>query len=194
MWKSTVFTVVEKRVRECESEHRFAHSVSVGFTNLVLNRKFGLGLDEDDLYQMGLLHDICREWTDKKLYGWAEEHHVSLTPEERENGCLVHAPVAAALLGEEGWGSDVTTGIRWHTLGSPDMGRMGLVIFVSDYLEPLRTHLTEEDRARLLDHETLEGVALSLLEMQDAYFVRKGRRNARETDRLEAFLRSGGRF
>lgn len=146
------------------------------------------------LYACGLLHDICREWSDEQLYDFVDSHHVGLEPEELSQPQLLHGPVAAALLREEGFGGELATAVRWHTLGSVDMGRMGLVLFVSDYLEPLRTHISDAERGELLNQKNLDDVALAILLKQDRYFHELGRTNAHATMALEACLKEGKRI
>lgn len=194
MSKAIDYTAIEAYIRSHESNHRFTHSVSVALTNIRLSHMFGESLDDEKLYAGGLLHDICREWKNEKLFAFVEEHHVRLEAEERSAPCLLHAPVAAALLEEAGYEEAIATAIRWHTLGSVSMGRMGLVMFISDYLEPLRTHINDQERGELLHHDGLEAVALAILEKQDAYFQTCGKQNAHVTDELEAWLREGKRI
>ena len=158
MLKPIDCTAIEARIRGSESNHRFAHSVSVALTNIRLSHMFAETLDDDELYACGLLHDICREWSDEQLY------------------------------------DELATAVRWHTLGSVDMGRMGLVLFVSDYLEPLRTHISDAERGELLNQKNLDDVALAILLKQDRYFHELGRTNAHATMALEACLKEGKRI
>ncbi len=195
MSKSIDSTAIEARIRLGESALRFTHSVSVALTNIRLSHMFGETLDDTKLYACGLLHDICREWSDDQLYGYLQTHkEISLEREEERLSCLLHAPVAASILHEEGYEEEITLAIRWHTLGSVEMGRMGLVLFVSDYLEPLRKHITDRERGDLLNHKSLEEVALAILAMQDAYFKKKGKESAKSTNALESWLRGGKRI
>lgn len=194
MLKPIDCTAIEARIRGSESNHRFVHSVSVALTNIRLSHMFAETLDDDELYACGLLHDICREWSDEQLYDFVDSHHVGLEPEELSQPQLLHGPVAAALLREEGFGGELATAVRWHTLGSVDMGRMGLVLFVSDYLEPLRTHISDVERGELLNQKNLDDVALAILLKQDRYFHELGRTNAHATMALEACLKEGKRI
>lgn len=194
MLKPIDCTALEEHIRSLESPHRAEHSVSVGKTNVLLARKFNVPFPTDQLVCCGLLHDMCREWDEGKLVSYAEEHHLPLEPEETGNPVLLHAPVAADIALSEGYGKAIATAIRWHTLGSVTMGKLGEIVFISDYLEPLRTHINEEERQSLLAHATLDEVCLAVLAMQDAYFVKKGRKNAGTTETLEKYLREGKRL
>jgi len=187
-------TALTSEILRTESEHRSSHSISVAQTNIMLNERYHEGFDDTLLTATGLLHDICREWPDEKLQAFCVSHKVMLEAEERAFPCLLHGPVAAGLLREKGYPEQMCVAIRWHTLGSVSMGRLGLIVFISDYLEPKRTHLTDDERKGLLKADTLEGVCLGILLMQDAYFARKGRHNAAVTDALERYLKEGRRI
>ncbi|MFA6774743.1 MAG: bis(5'-nucleosyl)-tetraphosphatase (symmetrical) YqeK [Sphaerochaetaceae bacterium] len=187
-------TELRTEICKLESPHRSEHSISVAKTNVMLARRYREGIDETVLTATGLLHDLCREWSDERLYAFCEKHHVELEREEQACPWLLHSPVAAGLLREEGYPEEMCVAIRWHTLGSVSMGRLGLIVFISDYLEPHRTHITEDERRQLLLPDTLEGVCLAVLTLQDAYFREKGRCNAAVTDTLERFLKEGGRL
>jgi predicted HD superfamily hydrolase involved in NAD metabolism len=186
-------TAIEAEIRKLESPHRAEHSISVAETNLMLAHRYHEDLDDTVLEATGLLHDYCREWGTQRLYTFCDIHHVALEEEEKACPWLLHGPVAAQLFREQGYPEPMCLAIRWHTLGSVSMGRLGLVVFVSDYLEPKRTHITEVERQQLLQPTTLDDVCLAVLRMQDAYFARKGRKNAATTDRLEQLLAGGGR-
>ena len=84
--------------------------------------------------------------------------------------------------------------VRFHTLGSPEMGRLGAAVYIADYSEPGRRHLDDEERKRIYSHESLEEMVGYIIEKQNEYFRKEGIRNASITDELYSFLARGGRF
>jgi HD superfamily phosphohydrolase YqeK len=141
-----------------------------------------------------LVHDIAREWPDAKLQEYSREHQLSLEPEEKLIPMLLHGPVAADILMQKGYDSPICTAVRYHTLGSPTMGRLGLVLFIADFIEPGRTHITVEQRESLLAKESLEAVCVGLLSMQDGYFESKGKHPAFSSLSLRKYIEEGGRL
>jgi predicted HD superfamily hydrolase involved in NAD metabolism len=176
------------------SERRFLHSVGAARTCVALNRRYGEQLDDDECYRCGLLHDMAREWPAPDLLDYAMKNRLHTEPEETAVPMLLHGPVAAHLLSLKGYGTPLCTAVRYHTLGNIGMGRLGLVLFIADYIEPGRTHVTDGQRQEMLAGPTLESVCSSLLSMQEAYFEKKGRIAAASTKALQRYLQEGGRI
>ena len=78
-------------------------------------------------------------------------------------------------------------GGRHHTLGSSEMGVMGRALFCADYLEPNRTYISDEERARLLEEETIASLCLKVVEREWRHLIQTGRSIAHAS---EAFRRS----
>jgi len=194
MFSKTSFTVLERDVRSLMSERRFLHSLGTAQTCVDLCERYHENLEADECYRCGLLHDIAREWPDAKLQEYAREHHLSLESEEKLIPMLLHGPVAADILAHKGYDHTLCIAVRYHTLGSPAMGRLGLILFIADYIEPGRTHLSGGQRDLLLEKGSLEEVCCSLLSMQDAYFESKGKHPAFSSLSLKRFIEEGGRL
>lgn len=176
------------------SEERFLHSKATSVTSLSLVRQFGEPLDLGLCSQTALFHDIAREWTDGDLISYAEEHHLALEHEEEGDPVLLHAPVGAHLLMKRGYESSLCLAVRYHTLGSIHMGRLGLVLFIADYIEPGRTHLSDTTRKKLRALPSLEMICLEILRMQDVYLKKKGKTSALCSEELKRYLLAGKRL
>lgn len=194
MYKSIDCTALEFELKESLSEKRYHHSLAVAQSCLRLNERYSLHLDATELYAAALMHDMAREWGREQLVDYALANNLDLMSEERECPTLLHAPVAASLLAGRGFSDQVCTAVRYHTLGSIHMGTMGLLVYISDYLEPNRTHLCEQDRQRLLEHPTAEKLCLAILEQERAYLVAKAKQISASGEELYRFLCSGGTF
>ncbi len=188
------FTTLELELRSQLSEKRFSHSLAVAQTCLLLNERYKEHLDEDQMYLCGLLHDIVREWTDERLLSYVKEHQLVLEAEEMQYPVLLHAPVGAHFLSSLGYPVQLCTAVRYHTLGSVGMGRMGLVLYIADYLEPNRTHISEADREVLFALPSLDSVCLEILKRERAYLCAKGKPVSALSDELYRFLMGGGRL
>ena len=81
----------------------------------------------------GILHDALRDADPARL-----RPIVPPACALWEDG-LLHGPAAAVKLAEEGVQDDaVLHGITYHTVGHPDLDRLGRALFMADYLEPGR--------------------------------------------------------
>lgn len=194
MSSRTGFIALEEDLSSIMSEARFLHSKATAESSLSLVCQFKEQLDPELCYKTALLHDIAREWSDFELQAYAEKFSLHLEEEEREDPVLLHAPVGAHLLGEKGYESSLCLAVRYHTLGSIAMGRLGLVLFIADYIEERRTHLNETTRKDLRSLPSLEMVCLEILGMQELHLHKKGKPPARCSVELKHFLLADGRL
>ena len=83
-------------------------------------------------------HDLARGLNADRLL--AEAHHLGLdvTLVERHAPVLLHGPVAARWLEQEGnhTHESVVQAVRWHSTGVPGMTRVAKVVFLADKLDP----------------------------------------------------------
>lgn len=186
-------TEVEQYVKSKVKPKRYLHSVSVAETAIYLNSRFNTNLDQDDCYKCGLLHDIARNWQAGDLLLYTKNNHIPLEKEEVHHPLLLHAPVGASLVKELGF-EEYETAIRWHTLGNKDMGKLGLIIYLADYLEPRRTFLTDSQRVAYNKMESLEIICLNVLKQMKHHFKDNALSFATSTKGLYDYLKEGGTF
>jgi len=191
MFSRTGSITLEEELSSLMSEARVLHSKETAATSLSLVSQFGEQLDRGLCSRTALLHDIAREWTDDDLLLYAKNHHLALEKEEEGDPVLLHAPVGSHLLMEKGYESSLCLAVRYHTLGSVHMGRLGLVLFIADYIEPGRKHLSDRIRKELRDLPSLEMICLEILRMQGLYLQSKGKETARCSEELKRYLLAG---
>jgi HD superfamily phosphohydrolase YqeK len=93
-----------------------------------------LGLPESERIRWtaaGWLHDVLREADPDRL-------RREVPPELRDlpDG-LLHGPAAAERLASDA-DPDLLRAIRYHTIGHPDLDRLGRALYLADFLEPAR--------------------------------------------------------
>lgn len=88
----------------------------------------------------GLLHDGCKEWKDKDLVKAALSYGMKLNDVEKENGHLLHGPVAAMVARDELAikHQELLDAVSEHTLGRVGMTDLSKVVFLADCLEDSR--------------------------------------------------------
>ncbi len=95
------------------------------------------------------LHDALREVDPAELRAELPERYESLP------GPVLHGPAAAERLRSEGVRDEsLLRAVAYHTVGHPDLDRMGRGLYAADFLEPGRPFLTgwrAELRARMPD-------------------------------------------
>ena len=185
---------LEQWVRSSLSEKRYLHSLSVAQTCLDLSKHYSEKLDESLLYECGLLHDIARQWSSDDLTSYAEDHQLKLYEEEKEYPVLLHAPVGASLLSERGFADQLCLAVRYHSLGSVLMGRLGLVLYIADFLEPRRAILDPIKRDVLLESPSLEELCIEVILLEQEYLLSKGKGISSCAGELLKYLKGGGRL
>ncbi len=123
------------------SKQRYSHSVSVAETATKIGEDLGLpDRDVKELYTAGLCHDIAKELPKDEQIKLIEKHQ-KLSNEDLICRSTLHQLAGAYLARELFDINDRVFGmIRYHCTGSPDMTLCEKIIFISDYIEPLREH------------------------------------------------------
>lgn len=194
MYSSTSYINLEKRMQTELSPARFEHSKQTVCTMAELFTRFPDAGTQEDARYIGIFHDAARQWSDQALCSYAQEKKLHVEKEEMAFPALLHAPVAASLLEAyvPGASAHWKTAIRWHTLGNKDMGKRGFALYVADYLEPGRTHISDEERFSILSQESLEAMVLAIIDRKERYLRKKGRAIASCTAALRDCLLGGG--
>ncbi len=168
------------------SSDRFAHCRSTAFFAARLCRRYGL--DEERGYVAGLAHDIAREWEPSRI-GDAARADLGpdgmLDPIEESRPVLAHGRAAAWFLREHFGVTDreLLDAIRDHTLGRPGMNATARVLYLADYLEPLREHVAERDRVFILSKD-LDGALREAVHRELEHNRERGRPLAARTEAL----------
>lgn len=154
---------VDSYIRKNLSEKRYIHSVEVAKMSYLIADK--VDLDCDKAYLSGLAHDIARE-INKELLSVSIKDISGLSNDFLELHALYHGPVGAKFLVEKFHinDSDILNGVKYHSVGHPNMGNLAKCVFVADYISADRKHINSEFRAMILNQDLDTMVASVLLE------------------------------
>jgi predicted HD superfamily hydrolase involved in NAD metabolism len=149
-------TALFRAVRaELGQQHRYAHCVRVA--RLADRLAQGHGEDPARARLAGMLHDLARLYTERRLIDECEARGMAIDDFERRHPLVLHARLGAELARER-YGVDdeaVLSAIRLHTVAAPGMSRLDKILFLADGLEPGRS---------FPERETLERLAFSDLD------------------------------
>ena len=144
------------------------------------------GIDPGKGRAGGLAHDMCKDMPRKAQRELAASYPEAvpgavLTPALMSDK-VVHGPAAAVLLARDYSVSDrgLLEAVALHTLGSPDMGALPIILYCSDKLEPGRERLDEAERKRCLALPLAE-MLLAVVEGVIGWMGEQGRDVAPET-------------
>jgi nicotinate-nucleotide adenylyltransferase len=150
-----VYTALGERL----SPRRMLHVLGACHTAVTLAERWGG--DPSAALAAALLHDIAKELDLKNHPGLSE-----MDAEDAAHPGVWHAALGASLAREE-FGVDsplVERAIRVHPTGDGEMSLLDRIVYLSDYIEPCRTHpgarrlreLARRDLAAAADHAILE--------------------------------------
>ena len=130
---------LQKKVRKVLDEERYRHTLGVMYTSAALAMKYDPELLEA-AQTAGLLHDCAKCIPNDKKLKLCEKHGIEVSELEAENPSLLHARLGA-FLAKERYGitdEEVLSAIRWHTTGRPAMTLLEKIVFIADFIEPMR--------------------------------------------------------
>ncbi len=150
------------------SKLRLEHSLSTSLICVELCSRFGL--DEKKGRLAGIAHDIFREvsLTEAMIHSLTDGY--PLCKEEKIHPVLLHGRLGAQMLKNDFGLEDeeILQAVRWHTSGHPDMGKLGQVLFIADYIEPGRDHINAAFKNEISKLD-LDDMTLVILNKQIAY-------------------------
>lgn len=157
------FLKMEKKLAKYLDEERFAHTMGVMYTCAALAMAHGYPLY--DAQAAGLLHDCAKCIPNKKKLKMCSQHKIAVTDFEKEHPFLLHAKLGA-YLAKEKYGikdEEILTAITYHTTGRPAMGTLEKIVYIADYIEPMRNKAQHLPRIRKLAFEDLDECMFEIL-------------------------------
>jgi predicted HD superfamily hydrolase involved in NAD metabolism len=187
--EETDYIWLETAVLSRLSEARVIHSAAAAAVSSRLAFRFGL----NELYARicAIWHDAAREThPDAILRTVLDDGRFIPEQVELEQPMLLHGAAAAIELAEiiPGVPLEILYAVRWHTLGSPAMGSLGYVLYIADYIEEGRSHISAEEKVRIEQLPRLEDMMLTILEGSLTYLAEKRKKVARSTEELRRML------
>lgn len=150
------FLKTEKKLKKNLDEDRYQHTLGVMFTcaSLAMVHDY----DYQTAQMAGLLHDCAKCIPNKKKLELCEKHKIQLTEFEKEHPYLIHAKLGA-YLAKEKYGvrdPEILSSIRYHTTGHPDMTKLEKIVYIADYIEPMRNRAPNLSLVRKLAFQDLD--------------------------------------
>jgi len=173
---TTLKKEIKNYIKKDLKQKRYEHVKRVAHLSKKMAKHYGV--DPQKAVIAALAHDLARLWSEKKLLSYIEKKHFEITPLERKHPFMLHG-LAAGLFLKSHWDfhdQDVFNAVRFHTTGRKGMSPLEKIIFLADYLEPGRKHLSSELK-NLWKTEELDNILLIILEKMLGYQRKKGKKN-----------------
>ena len=105
------------------------------------------GADPAKARLAGMLHDLARLYSTRRLIDECERRGLPIDAFERRNPIVLHARLGAALA-RESYGvrdAEVLSAIEKHTTAAATMSRLDCILYLADALEPGRAYDRRRD-------------------------------------------------
>lgn len=130
------------------SGFRYNHSISVANCAMSLAMRYETPLE--DALIAGMLHDIAKKTQNSEMLSLCEKYNIELSDDDKKSIPVVHSYLGAYIAEHELniTNKDILNAIYNHTLGRANMSSLEKIIFVADYIEPLRSKRENMDEIR----------------------------------------------
>jgi predicted HD superfamily hydrolase involved in NAD metabolism len=164
-------------------EKRLAHSVSVSKTAVALAEKYGEDIEKARI--AGLVHDCAKDMKDEHLIKLAIDHGIVIDEVCLNSPTILHGLVGS-IIAREVMGiedEDILRAICYHTTGRKNMSTLEKIIYIADYIEPLR-NFPGVSEVRTLCNLDLDAAVLMSLESSIIYVI--DQKELLHTDTIDA--------
>ena len=157
------FIKMQKKLVKYLDEDRFAHTLGVMYTCASLAMVHGYDLE--DAQVAGLLHDCAKCIPNKKKLKLCSQHNISVTAFEEEHPFLLHAKLGAYIARKKYDITDeeILSSITYHTTGRREMSLLEKIVYIADYIEPMRNKAPNLDKIRKLAFQNLDECLYEIL-------------------------------
>lgn len=157
------FPKIQKKLSKYLDEDRMTHTMGVMYTCAAL--AMAHGYDLKDAQAAGLLHDSAKCIPNKKKLKMCEEHKIPVTEFESTHPFLLHAKLGAYIAREKYdiTNEEILTSITYHTTGRPGMSILEKIVYIADYIEPMRDKAPNLSKIRKLAFEDLDECMYEIL-------------------------------
>lgn len=150
------FEKLKNNIKPLLSADRYNHSISVALT--AANLSFVHNENIDNAIIAGMYHDIAKELNNNELINVSKEYDIKLSNEDIDSPQVLHGIIGAEIVKHKFniINEDILNAIRNHTMGRENMSNLEKIIYISDYIEPLRNLIPNIEEIRLMAYNNLD--------------------------------------
>ena len=177
---------IQKKLKKELDEDRYRHTLGVMYTAAALAMRYEVDLEKAQL--AGLLHDCAKCIPNDRKLHLCEKYGLPVTRTEKSSPFLLHAKLGAYIACHKYGVEDqeILDAINWHTTGRADMGMLEKIIFIADYIEPMRWKAENLPLIRKIAFEDID-LAVYLTLRDTLAYLKKGNSSELDSTTEEAF-------
>lgn len=180
------FMKLQKKLAKNLDAERFQHTLGVMFTCTSLAMCYGYDIEAAQI--AGLLHDCAKCIPNQKKIKLCRDNKVTITDFEKKHPFLIHAKLGAFLAKSKYDVEDreVLSAITYHTTGRANMSLLEKIVYIADYIEPMRDKAPNLPAIRKLAFEDLDECIYEIMK-DTLIYLEQNPKDIDETTK-EAFL------
>ena len=154
---------IRKRLKKELDKGRYEHTKGVMYTAGCMAMAYETSIEQAML--AGLLHDCAKCIPNKKKLKMCSEHNIPVSDFERSHPFLLHSRLGAYIAHEK-YGIDdqeILSAINYNTTGRREMSLLEKIIYIADYIEPMRYKASRLPEIRKLAFEDLDECMYEIL-------------------------------
>ena len=157
------FPKMKKKLAKYLDEARYEHTMGVMYTCACLAMVHGYDLQ--DAQCAGLLHDSAKCIPNPKKLRICEKQGIEISDFERAHPFLLHAKLGAYIAREKYGITDenILSAIASHTTGKEEMTVLEKIVYIADYIEPMRDKAPNLEQVRKIAFEDLDECMYEIL-------------------------------
>lgn len=170
------------------SKYRYEHSIRVAEETKTLAKYYGV--NEENAYIAGLLHDIAKEYNEEENKYWVDKYNLDKRLLDKKNSKICHAEIGAVVAKELYQVNDeICQAIKYHTIGNIDMNMLDKIIFIADKIESGKNYPGIEEE-RDLAYKNIDKALINCLENTKKKLERENRTLDVESEKLFNYLKT----
>lgn len=184
MWNE--FQITEYLKANLNSQ-RFQHSIRVMDTAVSLAKRYKV--DEEKAKLAGLTHDCAKNLKSLEINDLLEKNGYNIDMMFKKSSNVMHG-LAGSIIAKDIMGisdEDVLNAIAYHTTGRTNMTVLEKIIYIADYIEPMR-NFNGVATLRTLAYENLDEALLLSFNNTIKYVIDKGELIHKDTIEARNFI------
>lgn len=180
------FTILREEIKSSLPSKRYEHTIGVSYISCALAMAHN-----EDIYKAqlaGLLHDCAKSYKGDELIKLCIKHGIELSDSALAAPQVVHA-IYGAYLAEHKYkihDEDILNAVRYHTTGRSGMSQLEKIVYIADYIEPLRNQVSNLNEIRALAFKDLDLCMYTILKQTVDYL--KNHTSSIDEDTISALL------
>ncbi len=165
---------MQKKLKKYVDAMRYSHTLGVMYTAAALAMCYDADLERTQV--AGLLHDCAKCIPNAKKLKLCRQYNIPVSDAEKRSPYLLHASLGAYIAREKYHVEDeeILSAIACHTTGKPAMTLLEKIIFLADYIEPMRQKAPNLGHIRKIAFTDLD-LAVYLTLRDTLFYLERGK-------------------